>query len=397
MRKKCMKKIFFTLLSLCILISVKAQNGIEKILQEVEANNTALQALQKQIEAQKLGNKTGIWLPNPEITFEHLWGTPREIGNQNDFGITQSFDFPTAYGHRNKLAGMENQNLDRLYQSERINILLRAKQIIIKLIYNNALSKDYTRRVEKDQIIADSYQKKFNQGEANVIEKNKVYMTLIACVNKKKKIDIEREALLNELKSLNGGKEIQYNETNIPLSPLPSNFDEWYTTAESKSPVLQYLNKKVDISEQQVKLSRAQALPKLSAGYYSERILGEKLQGAVIGISIPLWENKNTIKQAKAGVLSSESALEDSRIQFYNRLQSLFNQSVGLREAAQKYREALFSYSNEPLLRKALDAGEISLLDYLLEVEFYYDAFNNMLEVERDYALAVAELTAVEL
>ncbi len=392
-----MKKIFFTLLSLCILIPAGAQNSVEKILQEIEANNTTLQALQKQIEAQKLGNKTGIWLPNPEITFEHLWGTPREIGNQNDFAITQSFDFPTVYGYRNKLAGMENQNLDRFYQSERINILLRAKQTIIKLIYNNALSKDYARRVEIDQIIVGAYQKKFDQGEANAIEKNKVYMALIACVNKKKKIDIEREVLLNELKSLNGGKEIQYNETNIPLTPLPSNFDVWYAAAESKSPVLQYLSKKVDISEQQVKLSRVQSLPKLSAGYYSERILGEKLQGAVIGISIPLWENRNTVKHAKAGILSSKSALEDSRIQFHNRLQSLFNQSVGLRETAQKYRDALSSYSNEPLLRKALDAGEISLLDYLLEVEFYYDAFNNMLEAECDYALAVAELTAVEL
>ncbi|MCE5205035.1 MAG: TolC family protein [Porphyromonadaceae bacterium] len=392
-----MKKILFTLLSLCILIPAQAQNEIEKILQDVEANNTTLQALQKQIDVQKLGNKTGIWLPDPEITFEHLWGTPREIGNQNDFGITQSFDFPTVYGHRNKLAGMENQNLDRLYQSERINILLRAKQIIIKLIYNNALSKDYAQRVENDQIIVDSYQKKFNLGEADAIERNKVYLTLIACANKKEKIDIEREALLNELKSLNGGKKIQYDETNIPLTPLPSNFDEWYATAESKSPALQYLSKKVDISKQQVKVSRAQALPKLSAGYYSERILGEKLQGATIGISIPLWENRNTVKQAKAGILSSESALEDNRNQFYNRLQNLFNQSTGLRDTAQKYRAALSSYSNEPLLKKALDAGEISLLDYLLELEFYYDAFNNMLEAERDYALAVAELTAVEL
>jgi outer membrane protein TolC len=392
-----MKKIIFILFSLYILLPVPAQNGIEEILQGVETNNTTLQTLQKQIEAQKLGNKTGIWLPNPEVTIGHLWGTPREIGNQNDFGITQSFEFPTAYAHRNKLAGMENQNLDRLYQSERINTLLRAKQIIIELAYNNALSKDYSRRVEIARIIADSYQKKFDLGETDAIERNKVYMNLTACVNKKEKIDIEREALLNELKSLNGGKGIQFNETEIPITPLPSNFNEWYASAESKSPALQYLSKQIDISKQQVKLSRAQSLPKLSAGYASERILGEKLQGVVIGISVPLWENKNTIKQAKAGVLSSESELEDSRIQFYNRLQSLFNQSVGLREAAQKYREALSSYSNEPLLRKALDAGEISLLDYLLEVEFYYDAFNNMLEVERDYALAVAELTAIEL
>lgn len=392
-----MRKILFTLLFLCILIPVNAQNGIEKILQEVEANNTTLQALQKQVEAQKLGNKTGIWLPNPEITFGRLWGTPPEIGNQNDFGITQSFDFPTVYAHRNKLAGMENQNIDRLYQSERINTLLRAKQVIIELAYNNALSEDYTRRMEIAQTITDSYQKKFDLGEVNAIERNKVYMNLISCISKKEKIDIARQALLNELKSLNGGKEIQFNETDIPITPLPSDFNEWYAATESKSPALQYLSKQVDISKQQVKLRRAEGLPKLSAGYASERILGEKLQGVVIGISIPLWENKNSVKQAKAEVLSSESALEDNRIQFYNRLQSLFNQSVGLRETAQKYRDALSSYSNEPLLRKALDAGEISLLDYLLEAAFYYDAFNNMLEAERDYALAMAELTAIEL
>jgi outer membrane protein TolC len=392
-----MRKILFTLLFLCILIPVNAQNGIEKILQEVEANNTTLQALQKQVEAQKLGNKTGIWLPNPEITFGRLWGTPPEIGNQNDFGITQSFDFPTVYAHRNKLAGMENQNIDRLYQSERINTLLRAKQVIIELAYNNALSEDYTRRMEIAQTITDSYQKKFDLGEVNAIERNKVYMNLISCISKKEKIDIARQALLNELKSLNGGKEIQFNETDIPITPLPSDFNEWYAATESKSPALQYLSKQVDISKQQVKLRRAEGLPKLSAGYASERILGEKLQGVVIGISIPLWENKNSVKQAKAEVLSSESALEDNRIQFYNRLQSLFNQSAGLRETAQKYRDALSSYSNEPLLRKALDAGEISLLDYLLEAAFYYDAFNNMLEAERDYALAMAELTAIEL
>lgn len=392
-----MKKIIFALLSLCILIPAGAQNETERVLHEIESNNTTLLALQKKITARKLNNKTGIWLPDPEITFGHLWGTPPEIGNQNDFGITQSFDFPTAYAHRSKVAGLENQNLDQLYQSERLNILLRAKEITIELAYNNALSADYSRRVEIARTIADSYQKKFNLGETNAIERNKVHINLITSINEKEKIDIMRKMLLTELKTLNGGNEIQFNETVIPLTPLPSDFSEWYTTAESKSPALQYLSKQIDISRQQVKLSRALAMPKISAGYASERILGEKLQGVVIGVSIPLWERRNTIKQAKAEVLSTESALEDNRIKFYNKLQSLFNQSIALRDAAQDYRDALSIYSNEPLLRKALDAGEISLLDYLLEVGFYYDAFYKMLEIERDYALAVAELTATEL
>ena len=36
-------------------------------------------------------------------------------------------------------------------------------------------------------------------------------------------------------------------------------------------------------------------------------------------------------------------------------------------------------------------------LNYLLEIEFYYNAISKVLEAERDYELAAAELWAVEL
>ena len=49
------------------------------------------------------------------------------------------------------------------------------------------------------------------------------------------------------------------------------------------------------------------------------------------------------------------------------------------------------------LLKKALDMGEISLLDYLLEMQYYYDAVENALAAEKDFELALADLSAVEL
>ena len=223
--------------------------------------------------------KDGIYLPDPEITFGHLWGTPTETGNQNNFGISQSFDFPTVYGHRNKIANLENENLDRVYRSQRVNILQRAKQIARELAYYNALAQDYTKRVEIARLIAASYQKKFDQGEIDAIERNKVYMNLTSCLNEREKIDIERSALLTELKALNGGKEIQTEVTEIPLTPLPSDFDTWYAETAKRNPALQYLSTQIDISRRQVKLNAALGLPKFTAGYSSERILGEKLQG----------------------------------------------------------------------------------------------------------------------
>ena len=68
-----------------------------------------------------------------------------------------------------------------------------------------------------------------------------------------------------------------------------------------------------------------------------------------------------------------------------------------LQQNVQKLRQSLSDYNNEPLLKKALETGEISLLNYLLETEFYYNAINKTLEAERDFELAAAKLWAVEL
>ena len=45
----------------------------------------------------------------------------------------------------------------------------------------------------------------------------------------------------------------------------------------------------------------------------------------------------------------------------------------------------------------ALDVGEISLLNYLVERGLYYDTVNQTLAAERDFEKALAVLSAVEL
>ncbi len=379
------------------MLTTKAQNNIQRVLQEIESNNTTLLALQKQIEAKKIGNKTGIYLPNPEVEFGHLWGSPTELGNENSIIVKQSLDFPTVYSHRSKISNMENKNLDILYNSERINILLKAKKLAIELAYYNALSNDYVIRVQMAKEISDSYDRMYEQGEIAKLERNQVNMSLISCINDTRKIDIERKALLNELKSLNGGKDIDFNATETPISPLPKNFNQWYAEVELHSPLIQHLNQQINIGRQQVKLKKALSLPKISAGYSYEEILNEKLQGIIFGVTIPLWENKNTVKQAKAELLSNEYSLEDNKLQFYNHLYTLYEKSVGLQEAVDQFRKTLSSYNSVPMLRKAHESGEISLLNYFIQAEAYYDAYNNMLEIERDYAIAIAVLTAVLL
>jgi len=81
------------------------------------------------------------------------------------------------------------------------------------------------------------------------------------------------------------------------------------------------------------------------------------------------------------------------RIQFYYQLQNLFEKASRLQRDAITYRDALSSYHNGAYLRKALDSGEISLLNYLLEMTYYYDVMNKVLETEKELGLTLAELS----
>ena len=59
--------------------------------------------------------------------------------------------------------------------------------------------------------------------------------------------------------------------------------------------------------------------------------------------------------------------------------------------------EALGSLNTIPLMKEALLKGEINLMDYLNEMTRYYDFRKNLLQTEKDYQTALADLHAFEL
>jgi outer membrane protein TolC len=370
---------------------------LNKVLVSIEENNTTLKALRESAEAQKLENRTGIYLPNPEVGFNYLWGTPDNIGNRTDFSVTQTFDIPTITGMKSRVANGQNHLLEWQYKADRMNILSEAKQYCIELIYHNALMNELNIRLQHAEMIAAGYKERMDRGDANILEYNKAKLNLSTVQGEISRIKVERNGLIEQLKRLNGGNEISFNDDRFAEVEFPLNFDDWYVQAEEKNPVLAYVKQEIEVSKKQVSLSKAMGLPTFSAGYMSEKVVGQRYQGISVGVSIPLWENKNRIKQAKAAVRAAESREIDSKRQFYGQLQILYNRTLGLKNVADMYRKSLETANSSDLLKKALDAGEISLLDYILEIGLYYDTVNQALEAEKDYQKAYAELSAVEL
>lgn len=392
-----MRTIIISILAILASTSLFAQNNMSSVLSSIEENNTTLKALRESAEADKLETRTGLTLSNPEVGFNYLWGNPGNIGNRTDFSVTQTFDIPTITGMKSRVANEKNNLIEWQYKADRMNILLEAKQYCIELIYYNALKKELDLRLQHAETIAEGYKQRMDRGDANILEYNKVRLNLSTIQGEMSKIDVERNALIEQLKRLNGGNEVRLDDYQFGNVELPLNFGDWYVQAEQNNPVLAYVKQEIEVSKRQVSLSKAMGLPTFSAGYMSEKVVGQRYQGISVGVSIPLWENKNRVRQAKAAVRAAESREADSKQQFYGQLQILYSRTFGLKATAESYRKSMETANSTDLLKKALDAGEISLLEYILEIGLYYDTVNQALEAERDYQKAYAELSAVQL
>ncbi|MCK5535672.1 MAG: TolC family protein [Bacteroidales bacterium] len=376
--------------------TIFSQTSIENVLLEIEKNNTSLQALRKSVDAEKLGNKTGIYLQNPEIGFAYLWGSPVELGTRANLSISQSFDFPTVYKHKKQIANSKNEQIELEYQKQLKNIQLQTRLLCFDIVYINALENELSKRLIHAQSIANSYKAKFTIGETNILEYNKAQLNLLNTTTEIESIDIERTAALAELSRLNGGILINFTDSQIINTELNDNFEDWYAEAKQSNPLLKWLKQEIEISQQQIKLSKAMKLPKFQAGYMSEGLVDDKFQGITLGLSIPLRENKNTVKYANAQAEALKSIEFDEKMQFYNKLKAFHAKAIAVQNTANNYRQNLKSFDNSALLKKALESGQISLIDYMQELSIYYESINKLLELERELNKTIAELCQFE-
>ena len=387
-----MKKIIIVLISIIAFqIDLFAQITIDSVLVQIDRNNTMLAALQKRVEADKIGNKTDIYLQNPEVEFNYLWGNDVTM-NRTDFAATQAFDFPTVYKYKSEITSIKNEQVELEYQKQRKDLLLEARLTSYDLVYINTLLSELSKRRIHAQSIANSYKSKFDVGETNILEYNKSQLNLLNLSKEIESLNIKRDAMLGELSRLNGGIPIDFALSEFPATIIPADFEKWFAQAEQSNPLLNWLKKEMEATEKQIGLNRAMSLPKLKAGYMSEKVIGQDFQGITLGLSIPLWENKNKVKFAEANAIAIENTTTDQKVQFYNRLKLLHAKAIGLQNNANDYKSRLKTFDSSELLKKALDKGEITLIEYILELSIYYESVNKLLQSELEMNKTLAEL-----
>ena len=386
-----------------------------QLLDSIESNNTTLTALRTETEARKLENRTGITLADPEVAYKHMWEGAEESGNLTEFTVTQSIDLATVMGQRTRVAREQNLLIDEEYRMGRMEILLEAQLSLIDLAYYNALSTELDRRLTHARRVAKAEHTRLESGDTDALSYNNVLLSLSSLEAEKARVDMERDVLIARLTALNGGKELKiensklkinsideghHPEANSQFSILNSqlDFSSWYAETAPHLPQLAQARQLSEVRSGELTLARTSHLPTLSATYINERhTVGTRSQGVAVGVSIPLWANKNRVRSARTALQAAEAYQADTELQLRNDLEQEFTRVKGLHHTATLYRRALDEANNTVLLEKAMDEGYISVLEYLQGIELYYDYLDRSLSAERDYRRALATLEAWKL
>jgi outer membrane protein, heavy metal efflux system len=385
--------LFFLLLA----TKVKGQTSIDSVLANIARNNKTIIANTKYWEAKTLEYQTGLTPYNPKVDYDYLIGTPSNAGNQIDFAITQSFDFPTVYARKKSLSNEQIKQAEFQLKANRQDILLEAKLICIELIYRNKLNSELTIRKQNTEKWLTAFQTSLEKGQGNIMDVNKAKLQLIE-INAAFQENLSISNQLNQkLTELNGGISIQFSDTAFTTYTLIPDFDNLEQEIEAKDPMRKYLEQKKVIGQSEVDLSKSLTLPKFDASYRYQTILGQRFNGLHLGLTIPLWENKNKVKTQQAELFLNEANLQDHINEHYYDIKQKYERMTNLKITLDKYQTLFSSLNNIELLDKSLSFGQISTIEYFMEMTYYYEALKNYLKTEMEYNKVIAELYKYQL
>lgn len=370
--------------------NVYAQDQIKTLLASIEKNNISLKSLKEDREAARLAASVNLLPDNPEVEYNYLTGSPSTLGNRHDFSIRQTFDFPTAYLFKNKLSSSGKIVSDLNYEKSRQDILLEARKLCVDVIYQENLLRIASQREEDANRMVMAYRKMLEEGKGNKLDLNRALIALAQVKSEILLLKNHQMEMLSKLKVMNGGESLVVNMINFPEVPLPANFEDWYSINSNQITELKLLREMIVSKDLTVKVQRSLTLPKFSAGYMSEKVTGEQFQGVTLGMSLPLWGNRNTVKTLKAEYSSLELKLSEEELRIKAEMNIQFNRVISFRSMAENLRTTLLETNNETLLKRALELGEITLMDYLIEYDRYYglqkEWISNLYQAELTYS-----------
>jgi cobalt-zinc-cadmium efflux system outer membrane protein len=357
--------------------------GIESALISIEQNNIELQALAAHKESIRLELKSRNNLPDPQIGGYYLPFGEHMPGDYSEFEISQSFEFPSVYSARKKWIDQSIGAQEMEFDIKRQEILLMAKQRCVEIIHlRKQMNLERNRTIQSKKVF-EQIERLNEEGQIGILELNKAKVAWIQIQFSLQELENEERGLLLSLNEINGGQDLVFEQIDFKADLQLAEKDSLWKDIQDRDPVLRKLEQEKVVAAQRVKLAKSQGLPGLALGYNYQGVVGSNYSGIYAGLSIPLWSNKKKQKAASSYLDYQNSYSRSETAMARTDFEKRYNEYQLFLSQYEIYRTTLNSLNSETLLLQAFELGEISFMEYYMELQFYRTAVDAMLQHEK--------------
>lgn len=361
-------------------------------------NNLTIKSSAYEVNIQKKLMGASWDIPKTEIDYEY--GQINSSRKDNSYSISQSFEFPSVYVNKHKLAKANVESAGYQLKATQLDIATQVKQLYWQLAYLNSKQKLFLYQDSLFNGFLRAAELRSKAGETNRLESMTARSQSMEIKNQLQQISSDQVITNHKMMILlNTSTEIYPVDTILRRIE----FTAGEVTSLNNHPSVAYIQQQVEVSRLEKKLERSSLLPDLKIGYFSQTMQGsvdevegiphiyglnDRFSGIQAGIAIPIWGAPN-IARSKAAGIRQQAALNNA--DYYTRaLKGSYDEL--LLEYSKEYSNLTY-YEQQALpeanmiidqATRSYKAGAIDYTDYLQNLnralsirQNYLDALNN--------------------
>ena len=368
-----------------------AAQDMESVLESVERNNVQLQSLRAANDAAKLETKMQNNLGDPSIEYSPFWAKGTDGISSSELVVSYGFDFPTQYVSRSRAGKLQRSAIDGQYQVERRNVLLQAKKLCLDIVFLSRKRELLSDRLGNADELLSVFSRRFSEGDASAIELNKIRMEKMDVAAALVQVETDLQTAMASLRTKNGGLPVQFDAMEYPRTMPVTDFETFRDTLMAAELELKASEADVRAAEQEIRVNRQNWLPQLQVGYRRNTALSEASNGFIVGASFPLFSNRYKSRIANARHTASQYRFNQVQIETEARIRTEYDEMMRLQEALGIYDVALMEETLE-MLGKAVEAGQLSVIEYYTEADSIYSKLLSLSEMENTYQKLIADI-----
>lgn len=379
--------------ALMLPLSAMADGGI---MEQVFANNPDLQSAKMTYEADALNFRAENNLADPEVELAYLFDRP---GKSIELSVTEGIDWPGVYGARKKYIKHQITALEYVYQTKCVEISSQVRLALADLVNVNRRIALQKRVLAEEENLLDLLSEKYADREISIIEMNKLRLELFDNKVALKDLNVQKNVIIESLKALNGGKELSGLDTDVVeysgaiLEPV----DFYISDFRQYSPEYKVAIQQQIVGAQAEKVAKLSNFPGFTVGYKYKDEGGEQAHGFIVGMSIPIFSGRYKLSAAKSRSLADSYAADNTGLQEELRVRSGYAALLSQEEMIGKYKPLVENEDYYRILSEALNGGQISLRDYIIEIRDIAEATQKLYDMEYSFQTGYVDLTKYDV